>query len=44
MPWGTTRVIIPEGVTSIRDEAFAGCTGLTQINLPEGVTSIEYWE
>ena len=31
---------IPEGVTSIGDAAFAGCSSLTSVNIPEGVTSI----
>ena len=31
---------IPEGVTSIGNEAFYGCSGLASITLPEGVTSI----
>ena len=31
---------IPEGVTSIGNEAFYYCTGLTSITIPEGVTSI----
>ncbi|MBR5847550.1 MAG: leucine-rich repeat domain-containing protein [Bacteroidaceae bacterium] len=35
-----TELIIPEGVTSIGDAAFWGCTGLTSITLPESVTSI----
>ncbi|MDA9832907.1 leucine-rich repeat domain-containing protein, partial [Gammaproteobacteria bacterium] len=40
MPPGITRVIIPEGVTSIGHGAFIGCTGLMQITLPAGVMSI----
>ena len=31
---------ILEGVTSIGDNAFYGCSSLTSINIPEGVTSI----
>ena len=34
------KVVVPEGVTSIGDYAFYGCSGLTSIELPEGVTSI----
>ena len=32
---------IPEGVTSIGEFAFYGCSSLTSITIPEGVTSIE---
>ena len=35
-----TSVIIPEGVTSIGGEAFAGCDNLTAVTIPESVTSI----
>ena len=34
------NVIINEGVTSIGDYAFDGCSNLTNITIPEGVTSI----
>ena len=33
-------IVIPEGVTSIGNSAFRGCTGITSITIPEGVTSI----
>ncbi|MBQ8836837.1 MAG: leucine-rich repeat protein [Clostridia bacterium] len=33
-------VVIPEGVTSIGDRAFSGCSTLASIVIPEGVTSI----
>ena len=35
-----TKLIIPDGVTSIADRAFVGCSNLTKIVIPEGVTSI----
>ena len=35
-----TKVIISEGVTSIGQSAFRGCTGLTEITIPDSVTSI----
>ena len=31
---------IPDGVTSIGNRAFFGCSGLTNIHIPDGVTSI----
>ena len=33
-------LVIPDGVTSIGDEAFNGCSGLTSVTIPDGVTSI----
>ena len=35
-----TDLIIPDSVTSIGDQAFAGCTSLTSIVIPDSVTSI----
>ena len=35
-----TELVIPEGVTSIGNYAFDGCSSLTAITLPESVTSI----
>ena len=42
LPWGTkiTNVVIENGVTSIGNSAFDGCTSLTNITIPDGVTSI----
>ena len=35
-----TELIIPEGITSVGDAAFSGCTSLTSIDIPDSVTSI----
>ena len=37
---GCQNTVIPEGVTSIGNSAFALCGGLTSITIPESVTSI----
>ena len=34
------RVTIPNSVTSIRNSAFSGCSGLTSVTIPNSVTSI----
>ncbi len=38
---GVKKVVIPEGVTEIREYAFYCCRSLTSITIPEGVTKIE---
>ena len=35
-----TNLVIPEGVTSIGNYAFDGCSVLTSVTIPDGVTSI----
>ncbi|MDL2241758.1 leucine-rich repeat protein [Bacteroidales bacterium OttesenSCG-928-L03] len=47
-PWDDARstikkLTILEGVTTIGDQAFAGCTALTSIDLPAGLTHIGQW-
>ena len=33
-------IVVPDGVTSIENGVFKGCSSLTSVNLPEGLTSI----
>ena len=40
---GLKSVNIPEGVTSIENSAFSGCTHLTSIDFPQSLTSINDW-
>lgn len=37
-----TSVIIPNGITTINQNAFLGCTGIESVTIPTGVTSINY--
>ena len=34
------KLTLPEGITTIGDYAFAGCTGLSEVIVPQSVTSI----
>jgi len=34
------NLVIPNGVTSVGNDAFSGCSGLTSITIPDGVTSV----
>lgn len=37
---GRSAYTVPDGVTSISDSAFSGCTSLAEITIPDSVTSI----
>lgn len=37
------EAVFPAGVSSIEDDAFAGCRGLTEVIIPDGVTNIGRW-
>lgn len=36
-------IVLPEGLTSISQQAFYDCSSLKSINIPEGITSIPYY-
>jgi hypothetical protein len=36
------KVVLPQGITAIRRNAFAGAINLTKINIPDGVESIDF--
>ena len=40
---GCKNTLIPNSVTSIGNDAFAGCDGLTSIEIPNSITFIENW-
>ena len=35
-------VALPEGLTSVRDNSFQGCSSLTSVRLPKGLTNVGY--
>ncbi len=35
-----TELVIPDGITEIKNETFRGCNQITSLTIPEGVTSI----
>lgn len=39
-PWGKESIIIPESITTIGDNTFAGCSKLTSVTIPGSVTTI----
>ena len=47
-PWGKhyksiKRVVIMDGITSIRGHVFSGCSNLTSVEIPDGATYIGIW-
>ncbi len=41
--YGCSTTIIPKSVTSIKSDAFYGCSSLTSISIPKSVTNIGTW-
>lgn len=41
---GISKIVIPEGVRSIGESAFEGCSNLTSIVLPASIRHIGYWD
>ena len=39
----TTKISIPNSVTTIRPDSFMGCENLTSVTIPEGVTYMGYY-
>lgn len=37
---GCSKSVIPDGIKSIKKEAFSGCKGLTEVTIPDSVASI----
>lgn len=38
-----TNIVIPEGVTEIRQGAFVSCTNLKEVSFPKSLTKIDWW-
>ena len=39
---GLLSVILPEGIPSINNDLFSGCTGLESVSIPRSVTTVSY--
>ena len=38
-----TSLVIPDGLTTIKKYAFAGCKSLTSVTVPDSISSFEHW-